>query len=326
MQVAAVQVAAAARRLELRPGLALLALAAATPLLVGFSATAAFETSADLGGGGGMSFTGSPVSHGLTCATCHQGPAPTGGVGLASDPPGLFSKGFQRGALYRVTVRLSPERKGLDRNGKCTGHLGGCNRNAFVAEFLVDNGLPAGQLCTDTGVLSQSGCDNESGKETTLFSYARAVGGISMKDPELCGAGVTSNCLDLTGMSDEQAAAAIGAAVTARTNWTFQWRAPSASVPVQFWLGLVDGDGGTKVTTDHNDYFGDDTYLISRTLWPEGQEPPAAATGCGAARVPMPGLGLVGLWTGLGLWLWRRKADASCIRRASDRAKGSPTC
>ena len=296
MQVAAV----------LRAG-AVLSLLACAPILAGFSATSAFESSAEVGGGGGMAFTGSASSHGLSCKNCHQGTGAAGGVGLASVPPGLFSTGYVPDTVDRIAVRLQPERKGLDRNGKCVGHLGGCNRNAFVAEFLGKNAIPVGQLCTDSGVLGASGCDNESGTQTTLFSYGRAVGGISLKDPAICGGPVTADCVDVAGLSYDQAATAIGAAVTGRTAWEFQWRSPSDGQPVGFWLGVVDGDGGTRVTTDHNDYYGDDTYLISRTLWQNGHLPAATAGGCEAERTARwPAVAVAG-WA-FAFLAWRRRS------------------
>jgi len=246
------------------------------PLLAGFSSTSAFETSADLGGGGGFAFTGSGSSHGLSCASCHlpDGPA-TGRVGLVSDPPGLFVTGYVPGTTYRIGVNLDPERRGLDRNGHCEAQGGGCNRNGFVAEVLGPDLQPAGKLCTDSGFVSPSGCDGDSGQQTSLFNQGRAVGGISLEQPRLCGPAVTGDCIDVAGLlasgkSQDEVDDAIRAGVRGRTQWAFQWRAPDAPDPVAFHIGIVDGDGGTRISHDFNDYYNDDVYLATHVLWPEG--------------------------------------------------------
>jgi len=264
------------------------ALAASTPFLVGFSAASMFETSADQGGGGGLTYVGSPTSHGLTCGACHQGGAAGGGLALASDPAGLFVTGFVPGTTYVIAVRLAPERKGMERNGACKAEQGGCNRNGFVAEFLAGNLDPAGKLCTDSGNLTDQGCDSDAGKETTLLSKARAVSGLSLAQPAICGPGVLGDCIDVAGLmaagkTQDEVDQLLMAAVKGRTEWRFQWRAPQTLGPVSFRLGAVDGDGGTRVTDAHNDYYGDDVYVFDRTLWPEGMQPVDSA-GCVASR------------------------------------------
>lgn len=258
------------------------------PLLTAFSDTAMFETSADKGGGGGLTFVGSPSSHGLTCVACHQHGNNTGGVSISSDPASLFTAGFVPGATYAITVRLDPERQGLERNGACAAEHGGCNRNGFIGEFLGGSYLPAGQLCTDSGTLGADGCDGDVGHETMLLSHARAVSGLAIQEPVVCGPQVVGDCVDVqgmlgSGMTQADVDKALMSGVKGRTVWHFQWRAPLESSPVSFHLGAVDGDGGARVTEDHNDFYNDDVYLMSKTLWPIGDEPTKVG-GCAAAR------------------------------------------
>lgn len=265
-------------------------LAAAAPLLCGFSAGSSFETSADVGGGGGYTFVGSSTSHGLDCASCHQSTATSGRLSLASNPPGLFDRGFVPGTDYLVAVRLAQEVKGLDRNGACEAEQGGCNRNGFVAEFLGQNGQPTGQLCTDSGVLSDQGCDNDAGQQTTLFSGARAVSGVSLEQPTICGSGGGQDppgCVDVAalqaaGKSQSEIDKILLSAVKGRTSWHFRWRAPQNSTPVAFHLGAVDGDGGVGTSPNLNDYNGDIVYAVHLSVPVEGSaaEP---APGCGAS-------------------------------------------
>lgn len=287
-----------ARRTLSAPWLRLLVLAA-WPAFAGFSSAAAFEVSANLGGGGGMTFVGSPTSHALSCTACHQGPAPTGAVVINANSPRLFSAGYVPGERYEFAVLLKPERQGLDRNGACEADKGGCNRNGFVAEFLGGDGQPIGQLCTDSGDLTDQGCSEDSGHETSLFGSARAVSGLSQSQPAICGTGVTEDCIDVAallaaGKTQDEVDQVLVAAVKGRTSWRFQWRAPNSTGPVYFHLGVVDGDGGTRVSADHNDYYGDDTYVVARTVWPEGMAP-AESTGCSTTRTP----GLGGTWAAM---------------------------
>lgn len=265
------------------------------PFLSGFSAGAMFETSADLGGGGGLTYTGSATAHGLTCSACHQGAAPAGSLKLQSAPAGLFDDGFEPGTTYTISVQLSPEQKGLARNGACEAEMGGCNRNGFVAEFLNGNGLPAGQLCVDGGKWTGQGCDSDAGKQTTLFAYARAVSGVSLQQPEVCAPGgprrASSTCLDVdallaSGKTKAEVDQLLKSAVRGRTTWEFQWLAPQTSGAVAFHLGAVDGDGGTTLSPNHNDYYGDDVYVVAKTLWRKGTAP-AAEAGCSVARAGM---------------------------------------
>lgn len=285
-----------------------LALACLAPLLSGFSAGASFEASADVGGGGGYSFVGSSTSHGLDCASCHQSNATQGRLTLASNPPGLFDRGYVPGATYLVAVKLAEEVKGLERNGACQGEQGGCNRNGFVAEFLGPDGAPAGQLCTDSGQLLETGCDNDAGQETTLFGGARAVSGVSLEQPKLCdgaASAASGGCIDVAalqaaGKSKSEIDQVLLAAVRGRVSWHFRWRAPQGSAPVALHLGAVDGDGGVGSLPGLNDYYGDVVYAVHRSLPAQGADGQAAqdpaAAGCGARAAAAPGSWLLALW------------------------------
>lgn len=305
------------------PRALLLSLLAASPLLWGFSSASMFETAADHGGGGGYTFVGSATSHELDCTSCHQGSTADGKLALASEPPGLFERGFVPGTTYAILVRLVSEVRGLEHNGACQPDIGGCNRNGFVAEFLGPDHQPAGQLCTDTGILRDQGCDGESGAQTTLFSGARAVSGVSLQQPQVCSPAVASDCIDIpaliqAGKTQDQIDQILLSSVKGKTSWYFRWKAPITSTAVAFHLGAVDGDGGTTVTPEHNDYFGDVTYAVHRTLYPEGMAPPAEQAACGAARV---GSGATGLaFAGLAaVSLWLARIARRRTRKEADR-------
>ena len=292
---------------------AAIGLTAVGPLLCGFSAGSSFETSADVGGGGGYTFVGSSTSHGLDCASCHQSNATSGRLSLASNPPGLFDRGFVPGTNYLIAVRLAQEVKGLDRNGTCEAEQGGCNRNGFVAEFLGQNGQPIGQLCTDNGVLSDQGCDNDAGKETTLFSGAKAVSGVSLEQPTICSGSAGQDppgCVDVAalqaaGKSQSEIDKILLSAVKGRTSWHFRWRAPQSGAAVAFHLGAVDGDGGVGTSPNLNDYSGDVVYAVHRSVPVEGSAAEVAA-GCGAAR-PRPSTGWSAILAGASLALIARR-------------------
>lgn len=268
------------------------ALVALGPCLAGFSSTASFDMASALGGGDGKALTGSPTAHDMSCAMCHQGAVRTAGIRLGSVPSGLFSSGFTPGTVYTIEVAIENEARGLDRNGACADGRGGCNRNSFVAEWLDIANLPAGALCVDGGAFTKGGCDSASGAETTLFTSGKAISGLSQQQPRVCSDTVSGGCIDVAalaqqGQSQEAINETIRQAVKGRVAWHFQWRAPTVAYgPVRLFLGVVDGDGGTAVDTDHNDYFGDDVYLIQREIRAAGAEaepaPACSATGAAA--------------------------------------------
>ena len=275
-----------------RPLLAFAAVALALGS-AGFSSTALFEEPASVGGGAGLPYTGSPTAHGLSCASCHQGAVRSDNVDLWSVPEGLFESGYVSGTTYTIHLRLSQEHRGLDRNGACPPHAGGCNRNGFVAEFLAAPGGTMGALCTDQGSWDETGsCLDPAGPTTALMAQKTAISGHSLAQPQVCSPSVVGDCVDVAAMqaagaSQAEIDAALVATVRGRTAWSFQWRAPlateSAAPSGTFYLGVVDGDGGISVDPAHNDYFGDEVVLLQRDVYPVGHPPAAVATGCTAA-------------------------------------------
>ncbi len=78
-------------------------------LVLAFSDPGAFLAPADLGGGGGNHFTGSPSSH-FDCTVCHDRASDLK-LEVASDPSGLFDKGYTPGQRYTLTFSLSDKGK-----------------------------------------------------------------------------------------------------------------------------------------------------------------------------------------------------------------------
>lgn len=292
-----------------------IALSVAWALLTGFSSDTTFDLGAEDGGGGGYSYTGSPANHGMGCDQCHQGNI--GGIDaeLSSSPPGLFTVGFEPGQTYLITVRLVGERFGLDRQGGCAPLRGGCNRNAFVAEITDAAGAPRGVLCpVGIDFTGDGSCGDESGPDTTLIAKRHAIGGRSLKAPVDCAAvgAVPGECIDVAAMlaagrSADEINAAFNAAVRGSTTWAMQWRAPgTASGSLHLWLGVVDGDGGTRVDPTYNDYEGDGVRMVHAVI-PAAGIGLSTGLGCGAggtsASAWIAVFGAVGL-----AWRGRRRA------------------
>lgn len=286
-----------------RKGASALALLVAmmAPALVGFSAATTFDLDAHVGGGGGYTFTGSPVNHGMSCLECHQanGPTETTNVYLHAEPNTLFDQGYVAGQVYEIKVFLTDESRGLERNGGCLGGAAGCNQNGFVAEIVDGGGAPIGTLCPDGLTFDASGaCSDESGGRTTLLHDRGAISGQSLTEPTDCSApgAVAGQCVDIAGMqasgaSQEQIAQAISQKVRGSTVWSFQWRAPDQPTGVlDLWLGAVDGDGGTTVDSRYADFAGDVAVVERFAIAPEGVSIGGASGGCVGG-----GLG-VGLW------------------------------
>jgi hypothetical protein len=95
-----------------------------------------FDESANIGGGGGMFFTGSPRWRGWDCTVCHVDADGAIGLELASEPAELLTDGrYLPGVTYRIEVSLVGE------------HLGGgalTNRNTFVLEIADQAGVSYG--------------------------------------------------------------------------------------------------------------------------------------------------------------------------------------
>ncbi len=289
--------------------------------LVAFSSAAGFDAAPSVGGGGGYAFIGSPTSHGMGCAVCHQGgPGDRAAVTLYSWPPGLFEDGWAPGRAYRITVDLRDERRGLDRNGACAHGVAGCNRNSFVAEILTSDHVPAGLLCPDGDPLEGDACASSSGAETTLLDGG-AIVGRSLSAPPDCGAAAAEgaeSCVDVAafeaaGYSRAEIDAYISGLVSGSRRWRFSWRAPAVGAePVRVYLGAVDGDAGARLDPAFADYQGDAVAQLALELAPTERAMAPSGDGC---RGGGGGGGDDG-----GAWLWIAVAGAAITLRRRGRA------
>lgn len=252
--------------------LRLLVLFLALPLL-GFSDSASFDRPTNYGGAGGYTFTGSPANHGMTCTECHE-TLREPKVQIESDPPGLFENGYESNTRYRVFVDLLFETRGLEHNGQCGQGNAACNRNLFVAEFVDLTGATSGILCPDTDAILGDKCASDHGELTTRTPNGKAIAGQSLTYPAVCGDSLDerSDCIDVEGLAEEglspsEIAKMVLAEVRGRTHWEFSWRSPIVGTsPVRMYLGLVDGDGGTRWDSDYADYYGDAVYMTARLI------------------------------------------------------------
>ena len=283
----------------------------APPLLMGFSSASSFDLAAELGGGGGYAFTGSPSSHGLSCAMCHQASGPSQAtLSVHSLPAGLLENGYAPGQVYLIDVKLVGEARGLERNGGCPQGLAGCNRNGMAAEIVDDRGAPVGLLCPIGVGVDDNACPTDADFGTALIAGAHALVGQSQSAPELCGQpnAHPDTCLDVTalraqGQSAEAIDALIRSQVHGSTSWRFAWRAPRGyRGSVRLWLAGVDGDGGVSFDPVYATYEGDTVMVRVLELRSQEAAPAApAADGCSArSQGPAPGaLALVLLLLGL---------------------------
>ncbi|HIA00563.1 MAG TPA: hypothetical protein EYN66_01395 [Myxococcales bacterium] len=271
--------------------------------LTGFSDPAVFDISADDGGGGGYTFTGSARSHGMSCTVCHQGVQASSSVDFESTLPTLFTEGYVPGQIYELNVTLNNEQHGLDRNGMCAND-NPCNRNSFVLEMLGKDGKPVGRLCPKDGFSEDGNCSSDTANEISLIDGGNALVGDSLKAPKLCTPDlVDEECIDIValrgqGRSEKEVNAIILAQVNGQTHWQFLWRAPLGDAGVvNFYLGLVDGDGGSSVDPAFGDYAGDSVTTIRGSLHPVGLVPNSSdadqAVGCGMLKKPVPITGAV---------------------------------
>lgn len=290
------------------------------PGLLGFSSATSFDLEADLGGGGGYTFTGSPVSHGMSCAVCHTGGEGTElAVSVYTDPPGLFTVGYVPGTVYQFVVRLGAEQRGLERQGACAAGAAGCNRNLFVAEFLTASGAVAGVVCPDDIAFDATGaCTEEAGRRTTLLREGRAVAGQSLTPAKDCAdpEAVASDCVDsaamrAAGRSEAEIAAAFSAASRGSTVWRFQWRAPArAEGGLEVWVALVDGDGGVAPDPRYADTAHDAVVVRRFVAMPYGAAEGVLSPGCGGAAPEALSGGLAAGVVVVGLLAWRRRRRA----------------
>ncbi len=99
-----------------------------------FHEVLSFDESANIGGGAGNYFTGSPRSKGYQCHVCHVGAQQRIRIGLNSS---LSSGEYQPGLVYTIILSLQGEHKGLQS---------AFNPNTFAAEVLDADGNPVGRF------------------------------------------------------------------------------------------------------------------------------------------------------------------------------------
>lgn len=125
----------------MRTVIALACLVALPGTAAAFHEASEYGRSAIEGGGGGLSFSGSPRAHGYDCAICHTDASGAMRVAIASDPPELATeRTWQAGRTYRITVALTDLHRGLDAAR---------DRNGFALEVLGDDDQPVGALTAD---------------------------------------------------------------------------------------------------------------------------------------------------------------------------------
>jgi hypothetical protein len=121
-----------------------------------FYARGYFGVSADLGGGGRLYYTGSPIERGWDCTACHVDAPGIVRVSFVTDPPELISeRRYVPGVSYNIDAVLENETRGLDAK---------YNSNGMLAEISSGNEA-AGQL--------------QSGPGTELLENGRVVGSTS---------------------------------------------------------------------------------------------------------------------------------------------------
>ena len=97
-----------------------------------------FDAPAIDGGGGKVSFSGSPRARGYDCAICHADASGAIRVAIGSDPPELATeRRYVPGRRYQITVALTGAHRGLGAAR---------DRNGFALEILDDRDRPAGAL------------------------------------------------------------------------------------------------------------------------------------------------------------------------------------
>jgi hypothetical protein len=121
-----------------------------------FYARGYFALSADLGGGGRLYYTGSPIERGWDCTACHTDAPGVVRVRLVTDPPELIAeKRYVPGVSYNIDAVLENETRGLDSK---------YNANGMLAEIAHGNDA-SGEL--------------KAGPGTELLENGRVVGSTS---------------------------------------------------------------------------------------------------------------------------------------------------
>ena len=298
----------------------------------GYSSAVIFEMDAQLGGGGGYTFTGSQTSHWMSCKTCHQTTRPDIPVSIKSTPPGLIENGYEPNTQYLLEVSLVEEQLGMEFNGGCIEEDTPCNRNGMAIEFLVAGDKQAGILCPTAEDLVDGQCNVSTGKGGSLIREGAAIIGQTLEFPSICSPSNTDpDCLDVGKLSDEgktqdEIEATISSMVRGKTNWNIVWQAPAAGTGfVGLFMGVVDGNGGRTYDPYYSDYVDDDVAIIRHELEEIGALNPGvpwvedfagakltADGSCGAlkSRPPHDALILVILLC-LGIVLRRKKCSES---------------
>jgi hypothetical protein len=255
----------------------------------------------------GLYFTGAPRFARQTCASCHVGAPGLAEIKLGADPASLFTDGYQPGQTYLLEVELLYESRGFEWNASpfCTEPpaLGDhyayvqCNNNAFVLEADVGGAPLSNSFCGQGGPCAPTFCAGQPNGDGSCPTPAPDDESLVAPD----GDAVFANRAHDPAMPK----------VVVRndpTRWHLWWRAPLDDRPVTFYLGLVDGNGGTGTPDNDQDPYGDDTASAAIDVPRAGAPPPAGASaGCAvAARLPRTAALVLGMV--VALLLGRRAA------------------
>ena len=204
------------------------------------------------GGGGGLSFSGSPRSAGHDCAVCHTDPPRRVRMAIDADPVALFDNGYQPGAMYRMRVRLVGEHAALDSlsvGDKCQPTVDHrCDDNGFALEIADAVGAPR-------GTFAPLGADG---------SCAGAASAVDAESQVLAGGDAVVHSGYHHGIDA----------------WAFCWKAPAAGTgPLMIFAAAVDGNGGDGTAANPSDTVGDDVVSGSVPLLEKGGDPPRTESG-----------------------------------------------
>lgn len=95
-----------------------------------------FDQSANIGGGAGAYYTGSPRFKGYDCTLCHEGAEQRISIALSGS---LVSGTYEPGLVYRIGVKLVGEHRGLGS---------AFNPNTFTAAITDDSGVAVGTFAS----------------------------------------------------------------------------------------------------------------------------------------------------------------------------------
>jgi len=234
---------------------------------------------AQLGGGGGYTYTGAQTSHWMSCKTCHETESPPVPVEIQSEPEGLLDMGYEPDVQYILHVSLTDEKLGLEHNGGCIDEDSACNRNGMAMEFLVAGDKPAGILCPSKNDMEDGVCTTATGKAGSLVNEGTALIGQTLEFPNICSGNNDpsapaddENCVDVQalfaeGLTQEEVEAKIAAEVRGRTSWTISWKAPPKGTGyVGLFMGVVDGNGGRTYDPYYSDYVNDGVSILRYEL------------------------------------------------------------